>query len=136
MRTQLSDFGRYVSESLPKYVQKVQMIPGDKLEILIAHEGVLPVTIFLKDHHNARFTNISNIAGVDVPACQWRFENTTSQFSVTKVVNLGDFYLNPTEVIPKLPFSWTSKPAVMKYPWWMEELALILICFTALWIPN
>ncbi|XP_076321420.1 NADH dehydrogenase [ubiquinone] iron-sulfur protein 3, mitochondrial-like [Tachypleus tridentatus] len=82
MRTQLSDFGRYVAECLPKYVQKVLMTPGDELEILIAPEGVLPVITFLKDHHNAQFTNISDIAGVDVPTRQCRFEIVYNLLSV------------------------------------------------------
>ncbi|XP_022245587.1 NADH dehydrogenase [ubiquinone] iron-sulfur protein 3, mitochondrial-like, partial [Limulus polyphemus] len=82
MRTQLSDFGRYVADCLPKYVQKVQMTHGDELEILIAPEGVLPVITFLKDHHNAQFTNISDIAGVDIPTRQCRFEIVYNLLSV------------------------------------------------------
>jgi NADH dehydrogenase (ubiquinone) Fe-S protein 3 len=73
-KSQLSDFGRYVAECLPKYVQKVQISSGNELEILIAPEGVLPVIQFLKDHHNAQFTNLADIAGMDVPSRQYRFE--------------------------------------------------------------
>jgi len=65
-RSHLSDFGRYVAECLPKYVQKVQLTAGDELEVLIAPEGVVPVLQFLKDHHQAQFTNLIDIAGVDV----------------------------------------------------------------------
>lgn len=73
-RTQLTDFGRYVAECLPKFVQKVQITAGDELEILICPEGVLPVLQFLKDHHNAQFANLVDIAGVDVPSRTNRFE--------------------------------------------------------------
>ncbi|KAF4521356.1 hypothetical protein B566_EDAN006945 [Ephemera danica] len=73
-RGQLSDFGKYVAECLPKYVQKVQLTAGDELEVLIAPEGVVPVLQFLKDHHNAQFANLVDIAGVDVPNRQYRFE--------------------------------------------------------------
>ncbi|XP_069686531.1 NADH dehydrogenase [ubiquinone] iron-sulfur protein 3, mitochondrial [Periplaneta americana] len=73
-RSQLTDFGKYVAECLPKYVQKVQLTSGDELEILIAPEGVIPVLQFLKDHHNAQFANLVDIAGMDVPARQYRFE--------------------------------------------------------------
>ncbi|KAH8322918.1 NADH dehydrogenase [ubiquinone] iron-sulfur protein 3, mitochondrial [Drosophila kikkawai] len=73
-RTSLSDFGRYVAECLPKYVQKVQLTAGDELEVLIAPEGVVPVLQFLKDHHQAQFTNLVDIAGVDVPCRKHRFE--------------------------------------------------------------
>jgi len=70
----LTDFGRYVAECLPKYVQKVQLATGNELEILIAPEGIVPVLSFLKDHHNCQFTSLADIAGMDVPARPNRFE--------------------------------------------------------------
>jgi len=70
----LADFGKYVAECLPKYVQKVQIATGDELEILIAPEGVLPVLQFLKDHHNCQFSNLSDLCAVDVPQRANRFE--------------------------------------------------------------
>lgn len=73
-KSQLSDFGKYVAECLTKYVQKVQLTAGDELEILIAPEGVIPVLQFLKDHHNAQFASLVDIAGMDVPSRQYRFE--------------------------------------------------------------
>lgn len=73
-KKQLEDFGQYVGQCLPRYVQKVRLMSGDELEILIHPEGVLPVMAFLKDHHNAQFTNIVDIACVDVPTRVFRFE--------------------------------------------------------------
>lgn len=73
-RSQLKDFGKYVAECLPKYIQKVQITAGDELELLIAPEGISPVLQFLKDHHNAQFANLVDIAGMDVPSRQYRFE--------------------------------------------------------------
>lgn len=73
-RTHLIDFGKYVAECLPKYVQKVQLTAGDELEVLIAPDGVVPVLQFLKDHHQAQFSNLVDIAGMDVPSRQNRFE--------------------------------------------------------------
>nr|CAH7766104.1 unnamed protein product [Callosobruchus chinensis] len=57
---QLKDFGRYVAECLPKYIQKVQVTAGDELELLIVPDGVLPVLQFLKDHHNYELTPIES----------------------------------------------------------------------------
>lgn len=74
VRLHLTDFGKYVAECLPKYVQKVQLTAGDELEVLIAPEGIVPVLQFLKDHHNAQFANIVDIAGMDVPCRKYRFE--------------------------------------------------------------
>lgn len=76
-RSMLKEFGQYVSECLPKYIQKVQLTAGDELELLIVPEGVLPVLQFLKDHHAAQFGNLTDIAGMDVPSRQYRFEVST-----------------------------------------------------------
>ena len=38
-RHTLSEFGAYVAECLPKYIQKVQIVTGNELEFLIAPEG-------------------------------------------------------------------------------------------------
>lgn len=74
VKQNLTEFGKYVAECLPKYVQKVQIATGDELEVLIAPEGVLPVLQFLKDHHNCQFTNLSDLCAVDVPQRSNRFE--------------------------------------------------------------
>jgi len=73
-RQQLSEFGVYVAECLPKYVQKVQMTAGNELELLIAPEGIVPVLAFLKDHHQCQFASLVDIGGMDVPARANRFE--------------------------------------------------------------
>lgn len=52
----------------------MQLTAGDELEVLIAPEGVLPVLQFLKDHHQAQFENLVDIAGMDVPSRPNRFE--------------------------------------------------------------
>ncbi|XP_076305580.1 uncharacterized protein LOC143222662 isoform X2 [Tachypleus tridentatus] len=43
-----------------------------------------------------------------------------------------DLCRNPSEVVLKVTFPWASKPTVVRYPWWMEELTLISICFIVL----
>jgi len=73
-RQKLSEFGVYVAECLPKYVQKVQMVAGNELELLIAPEGIVPVLAFLKDNHQCQFASLVDIAGMDVPARPNRFE--------------------------------------------------------------
>ncbi|KAK0079939.1 hypothetical protein PV325_000626 [Microctonus aethiopoides] len=71
---QIKDFGRYVAECLPKYVQKVQISAGDELEILVAPEGIRPTLIFLKNHHNAQYTILADLTAIDVPSRPYRFE--------------------------------------------------------------
>merc|ERR1719449_564660 len=74
VRKNLTDFGQYVAECMPKFIQKVQLTAGDELELLIAPSGVVPVMSFLKNHHNAQFGSLVDIAGVDVPTRPFRFE--------------------------------------------------------------
>ncbi|XP_034254381.1 NADH dehydrogenase [ubiquinone] iron-sulfur protein 3, mitochondrial [Thrips palmi] len=81
-RAHVTDFGRYVAECLPKFIQKVQLTGTDELELLVAPEGIVPVISFLKDHHNAQFTNLSDIGGVDVPSRMYRFEVVYNLLSV------------------------------------------------------
>lgn len=86
-RSTLTDFGKYVAECLPKYVQKVQLTSGDELEVLISPEGVVPVLQFLKDHHNSQFANLTDIGGMDVPSRKYRFE-----VSRIEVIHFTQFY--------------------------------------------
>ena len=82
-RQRLIDFGKYCGDCLPRYIQKIQLTHGDELELLISPEGILPVCYFLKLHHNCQFTNISDIAGMDVPARKNRFEVIYNLLSVS-----------------------------------------------------
>ena len=70
----LMDFGSYVGDCLPKYVQKVQVTKGNELEVLIHPDGVMPVLSFLCDHTNAQFANFIDVCGVDMPTRECRFE--------------------------------------------------------------
>jgi len=74
LRKTLADYGQYVGQCLPKYIQKVQLTNGDELELLIHPDGVVPVLSFLKDHTNAQFTNLADLCAVDMPSRQYRFE--------------------------------------------------------------
>ncbi|XP_076269438.1 uncharacterized protein LOC143202038 isoform X3 [Rhynchophorus ferrugineus] len=71
---QLKNFGSYVAECLPKYVQKICFSHCKELEILIAPEGVVPVMQFLKDHHNSQMECLMEICAIDVPSRNYRFE--------------------------------------------------------------
>ena len=81
-RENLTDFGKYVADCMPRFVQKVQLTAGDELEILIAPDGIIPVLSFLKDHHNAQFVSLVDIAGLDMPTRQFRFEVVYNLLSI------------------------------------------------------
>ncbi|CAF1636107.1 unnamed protein product [Adineta ricciae] len=73
-RKALVDFGQYVAECLPRFVQHVQMTSTNELEILIHPDGVFSVIAFLKDHTNAQFSSLADITAIDVPTRVYRFE--------------------------------------------------------------
>ncbi|XP_041454483.1 NADH dehydrogenase [ubiquinone] iron-sulfur protein 3, mitochondrial-like [Lytechinus variegatus] len=70
----LVEFGNYVADCLPKYVQEVQVTYGNELEVMIHPEGIIPVITFLRDHHNAQFKSLIDITAIDVPTRSHRFE--------------------------------------------------------------
>ncbi|XP_062845743.1 NADH dehydrogenase [ubiquinone] iron-sulfur protein 3, mitochondrial [Trichomycterus rosablanca] len=71
---QLAQFGQYIAEILPKYVQQVQVTCYNELEVMIHPEAVIPVLTFLRDHTNAQFRNLTDLTTVDVPSRENRFE--------------------------------------------------------------
>lgn len=73
-RSQLKQFALYVSECLPKYLQKAQITATDELELCIVPDGVLPVLSFLHSHHNAQYAQLMSVTAVDVPTRPFRFE--------------------------------------------------------------
>lgn len=77
-RKALMDFGQYVAECLPRFVQHVQMTSTNELEILIHPDGVFSTIAFLKDHTNAQFSSLSDITAMDVPTRPYRFEVSLS----------------------------------------------------------
>lgn len=74
MQNQLSAFGEYVAEILPKYVQQVQVTCFGELEIMIHPDGTIPVLMFLRDHTNAQFKSLADLTAVDIPTRHNRFE--------------------------------------------------------------
>ncbi|XP_075044194.1 NADH dehydrogenase [ubiquinone] iron-sulfur protein 3, mitochondrial [Mixophyes fleayi] len=70
----LSAFGEYVAEILPKYVQQVQVTCYGELDIMIHPDGIIPVMTFLRDHTNAQFKSLADLTAVDVPTRENRFE--------------------------------------------------------------
>ena len=71
---ELSSFGSYLQDVLPKFIQTVQLTNTEQLELLIHPDGVVPVLTLLRDHHNAQFRQLIDITAIDVPTRPYRFE--------------------------------------------------------------
>lgn len=101
------DFGLYVAECLPKYVQKVQIVTGNELEVLIAPDGIVPVLQFLKDHHQCQFASLADMGAMDVPSRENRFEVWTvisTLFLIYKYDFVSLAYLQSTFSSLQLPY--------------------------------
>jgi len=83
LKSQLLEFGQFISDSLPKFVQQAQVSHGDELEILVAREGIIPVLTFLRDHTNAQFKLLMDVTAVDWPDRPYRFEVVYNMLSLT-----------------------------------------------------
>ncbi|ESO03812.1 hypothetical protein HELRODRAFT_173514 [Helobdella robusta] len=70
----LVEYGKYMCDCLPRFIQHVQVVHGSELEVFIHPEGIIPVVTFLRDHTNAEFTSLADICGVDFPTRKNRFE--------------------------------------------------------------
>ncbi|KAL7672201.1 hypothetical protein ACOME3_007095 [Neoechinorhynchus agilis] len=72
----LAQFGRYVKECIPRYIQKVQTTETLKseLEFLVHPSGIMPVMRFLRNHHNSQFECLVDVSAIDVPSRTYRFE--------------------------------------------------------------
>jgi len=81
-RTKLLEFGQFVANSMPKYVQAAQVTEGNELEILINPEGIIPTLTFLRDHTNAQFKQLMDLTAVDWPSKPYRFEIVYNMLSV------------------------------------------------------
>jgi len=73
-QTKLLQFGQFVSQSMPKFVQGCQLASCDELEVLVSPEGILPILEFLRDHTNGQFKQLMDMTAVDVPSRPYRFE--------------------------------------------------------------
>jgi len=67
LKEKLAEFGAYVGQCLPKYVQLVQVTDQNELEVCIHPAGIRPVMSFLKDHSLAKFQSMSDMTAMDVP---------------------------------------------------------------------
>lgn len=81
-RDRLERLGVHIASSMPKFVQVAQVTAQDELEILIAPTGVTPVLTFLRDNSECLFNNLVDVAGVDFPQRENRFEVVYNILSV------------------------------------------------------
>ncbi|XP_078481559.1 NADH dehydrogenase [ubiquinone] iron-sulfur protein 3, mitochondrial [Ciona intestinalis] len=83
VRQKLVEYGNFVSECLPKFVQQVQITHTNELELLVDPEYIVQIISFLKDNVLSQFTNLSDITVVDVPTRPCRFELVYNLLSLT-----------------------------------------------------
>lgn len=83
LTSQLLQYGRYIHDILPKYVQQTQLTHNNELEVLIHPDGIIPVLTFLRDHQNSEFRQLQDVTVVDIPKNVCRFELVYNLLSIT-----------------------------------------------------
>lgn len=81
-KKRLLEYGQFVADCMPKYIQACQVSHGNELEVLICPEGVIPVLTFLRDHTNAQFKQLIDVTAVDWPSKPYRFEIVYNLLSI------------------------------------------------------
>eukprot|EP01137_Pigoraptor_chileana_P020634 Opistho-2@83226 len=76
------EFGKYLVDVLPKYVQATQVTQSNELEVHVHPDGIVPILTFLRDHTNAQYKLLMDVAGMDVPKRKYRFEVIYNLLSV------------------------------------------------------
>ena len=71
---QLTAFGGYIHEMMPRFVQQTQLTDHNELELLIHPDGLIPVLTFLRDNQNSQYCQLLDITALDVPTKIYRFE--------------------------------------------------------------
>ena len=71
---QLTTYGSFVQEMLPRFIQAIQLTNCNELEVLIHPDGIIPVLMFLRDNHNCQFSQLIDITALDIPTKVYRFE--------------------------------------------------------------
>jgi NADH dehydrogenase (ubiquinone) Fe-S protein 3 len=69
----LQAHGKYIADCLPKYIQQLTLYK-DELTLHVAPSALLPVCSFLKHHSATQYQQVMDIAGVDYPTRENRFE--------------------------------------------------------------
>eukprot|EP01134_Creolimax_fragrantissima_P001288 CFRG1288T1 len=71
---ELRAFSDYLVDILPRFIQEAHVTQNNDLVVMCDPEGIIPVFTFLRDHTNAQFKTLIDIAGVDIPGRVNRFE--------------------------------------------------------------
>ncbi|QSL66262.1 hypothetical protein MERGE_000639 [Pneumocystis wakefieldiae] len=80
-KERLYSYGGYIMSCLPKFVQQFS-VWKDELVIYTSVKGLIPIMYFLRDHTSCQFKSVMDIAGVDYPERENRFEIVYNMLSV------------------------------------------------------
>ncbi|KAI9206721.1 NADH-ubiquinone oxidoreductase kDa subunit [Polychytrium aggregatum] len=72
-QTQVHEYGKFISNSLPKFIQQFSVYK-DELTLHVAPSAVVPVMTFLRDHTACQFKQVVDVCGADYPTRANRFE--------------------------------------------------------------
>jgi len=77
----LHEFGAYITACVPKFIQQFSVYK-DELTLYCPPQSVSHLITFLRDHTNARFTQVMDVSGADYPSRSKRFEVVYHMLSI------------------------------------------------------
>lgn len=92
--------GKYITECLPKHIQRTTLYK-DELTLHVPPTSIPPVLHFLRDHTATQFKQLMEIAGVDYPTRENRFEVVYMLLSLKYNTRIRvKTYANETSSVP------------------------------------
>lgn len=103
----LLKFGQYLSNCLPKFIERVTVSPrGEELNVHVPVEGLLPCLQFLRDHSACQYAQLMDMTAVDWPAdsgSKGRFEFVYCLLSIRHNSRLVVHCRAPSSTHPSVP---------------------------------
>ncbi|KAG4300920.1 hypothetical protein PCANB_002773 [Pneumocystis canis] len=102
LKETLHTYGSYIMSCLPKFVQQFS-VWKDELILYTSPNGLIPLMYFLRDHTSCQFKSVMDIAGVDYPEREYRFEVVYNMLSIRHNTRIRvKIYANETSHVPSI----------------------------------
>lgn len=96
------EYGQYLMSLMPKYVQQFTVYK-DELTLHVAPSGLIPACRILRDHSGCQFKQLVDIAGVDFPHRNNRFELVYNFLSIVNSTRIKvKTYADEVSPVPSL----------------------------------
>lgn len=123
----LINYGEYLVNCLPKYIEKVTVSRGNELNVHVPVSGLLPTLEFLRDHSRCQYKQLMEMTAVDwVKGEKGRFELVYCLLSIKHNIRLVLHTFAESSIHPSVP----SVTSIFPSANWSEREAFDLFGVT------